>query len=157
MSTTTMHSPAEQTLQDSMSRLEAALLAPVVSGELKSWTQSVAEALDAFGPNWVQYVKAVLHPQYTEIAKTDNDLLGRVEQMIQEDHQLVEEFNELQSRVDELAKRADEVQKHESKAAEDREQVERAGIALVVRIKKQQAAAATWMYEAQYRERGAGD
>jgi hypothetical protein len=155
--TTAILSPAEQTLQDSMAKLESALLAPVVSGELKSWTESVAEALNAFGPNWVQYVKTVLHPQYMEIAKTDNDLLGRVEQMIQEDQQLVTEFNELQARVDDLAKRADRVQKHESKAAEDREQVERAGIALVVRIKKQQAATATWMYEAQYRERGAGD
>lgn len=150
-------SPAEQTLQDSMAKLESALLAPVVSGELKSWTESVAEALDAFGPNWVQYVKSVLHPQYMEIAKTDNDLLGRVEQMIQEDQQLVAEFNELQTRVGELSKRAEQVDKHESKAADDREKVEQAGMALVVRIKKQQAAAATWMYEAQYRERGAGD
>jgi methyl-accepting chemotaxis protein len=156
MATSTV-APAEQNLQHSMSQLEAALLAPVVSGELKSWTQSVLEALNSFGPLWLQYVKTVLHPQYNEIAKTDNDLLRRVEQMIQEDQQLVTEFNELQQRVEELVKRADEVQKHESKAAEDRENVEQTGIALIVRIKKQQSAAATWMYEAQYRERGAGD
>jgi hypothetical protein len=77
--------------------------------------------------------------------------------MIQEDQQLVAEFNELQSRLAEFAKRAEAVKKHESKAAEEREQIEQAGMALVVRIKKQQSAAATWMYEAQYRERGAGD
>lgn len=155
--TTTTLAPAEQKLQHGMSLLEGALLAPVVSGELTSWTHAVLEALNSFGPLWVQYVKTVLHPQYNEIAKTDNDLLRRVEQMIQEDQQLVAEFNDLQQRVEDLAKRAAEVQKHESKLAEDREKVEQAGIALVVRIKKQQSAAATWLYEAQYRERGAGD
>src|SRR6478672_2288981 len=140
MAATTL-APAEQKLQPAMSQLEAALLAPVVSGQLTSWTHAVLEALNAFGPSWVDFVKTVLHPQYNEIAKTDNDLLRRVEQMIQEDQQLVAEFNQLQKRVEDFAKRADEVKKHESKAAEDREKVEQAGIALIVRIKKQQSAA----------------
>jgi len=149
--------PVEQSMQESMSRLEAALLAPPVSGELKNWTAEAIEALQTFGPAWIAYVKEVLHPQYTEIAKSDNDLLRRVEQMLQEDKQLVTDLNDLQSRFHEFAKRAEVADKHESKIAENREALEQAGIALLVRIKKQQSAAATWLYEAQYRERGAGD
>ncbi len=37
------------------------------------------------------------------------------------------------------------------------QQVEVTGIALVLSIKKQQAAAATWLSEAHFRDRGVGD
>jgi len=149
--------PQEQSLQDSMLRLESALLAPVVSGELKSWTASVGEALRAFGPDWVAYVKSVLHSQYSRIAKTDANLLSRVDQMIQEDRQLLTDFGQFESCVSDLARRAEQVQKDESKAADDRTRVEKTGIDLIVRIKKQQAAAATWLNEANYRDLGTGD
>jgi len=157
MSTTTTLAPAEQALHDSMAHLESALLTPVVSGELESWTQTVAESLKAFGPTWVNYVKSVLHPQYAQIAKVDPDLLPRVDQLVQEDRQLVADFTEFESRVAALASRAAQVRKHESKVADDQEGVEQAGLALILRIKKQQAVAATWLHEANYRDRGVGD
>lgn len=149
--------PQEKSLQDSMLRLEAALLAPVVSGELKQWTEVVAEALEAFGSQWVDFVNTVLHQQYAQIAKTDPNLLSRVDQMIKEDRQLLADFGNFKTSVDDLAVRADQVQKNEGKAAEDRSQVEKDGMDLILRIKKQQAAATTWLNEANYRDLGTGD
>ena len=149
--------PQEKSLQDSMLRLEAALLAPVVSGELKQWTEGVAESLQAFGSKWVDFVNLVLHQQYVHIAKTDPNLLSRVEQMIQEDRQLLADFGHFETSVDDLAVRARQVQKNEGKAADDRGQVEKDGMDLILRIKKQQAAATTWLNEANYRDLGTGD
>jgi len=157
--TTTLQTqaPLEHSLQDSMLRLESALLAPAVSGELKSWTATVGEELRAFGPDWMAYVKSVLHPQYSRIAKTDPNLLSRVDQMIQEDRQLLTDFGQFESCVSNLAGRAEQVQKDESKAADDRARVEKTGIDLILRIKKQQAAVTTWLNEANYRDLGTGD
>lgn len=149
--------PQERSLQDAMLRLEAALLAPVVSGELKQWTEAVAESSQAFGSRWIAFVNSVLHQQYVQIAKTDPNLLPRVDQMIQEDRHLLADFGQFQSSVDDLAVRADQVRKNEGKAAEERSRVEKDGIDLILRIKKQQAAATTWFNEANYRDLGTGD
>ena len=154
---TKTQSPQEQALQDSMLRLESALLAPVVSGELKTWSEGTAESLSEFGPAWIEYVNRVLHPQYTQIAKTDPDLLSRVDRMIQEDRQLLADFSQFESSVSDLVRRARQVQQNEGKAADDRIQVEKTGIDLILRIKKQQAATATWLNEANYRDLGVGD
>lgn len=149
--------PQEKSLQDSMLRLEAALLAPVVSGELKQWTEAVAESLQAFGPKWADFVNTILHQQYVHIAKTDANLLSRVDQMIQEDRQLLADFGHFETSVNDLAARARQAEKNEGKVADDRLQVEKDGMDLILRIKKQQAAATTWLNEANYRDLGTGD
>jgi len=77
--------------------------------------------------------------------------------MIQEDRQLLADFGHFETRVDDLAVRAGQVQKNEGKAADDRSQVENDGMDLILRIKKQQAAATTWLNEANYRDLGTGD
>jgi hypothetical protein len=148
--------PTTQTLEESMLRLELALLSPVVSGELTSWVETVQEALAEFGPSWVAYVKSVLHPQYSEIAKTDPDLLPRVDQLIEEDLQLVADLASLSVCVIEFSKQAELVEKNETKAEEGRKHVERSGLDLIERIKRQQATASTWGHEANYRDRGVG-
>ena len=149
--------PQEKSLQDSMLRLEAALLAPVVSGELKQWIEVVTESLKTFGSKWVEFVNSVLHQQYAQIAKTDANLLSRVDQMVQEDRQLVADFTLFEQSVNDLADRGRQVQKNEGKVADDRLQVEKDGMDLILRIKKQQAAATTWLNEANYRDLGTGD
>ena len=149
--------PQEKSLQESMLRLETALLAPVVSGELQQWTEGVAESLEAFGPKWVEFVNSVLHQQYVQIAKTDPNLLSRVEQMIQEDRQLLVDFANFETSVNKLQVRAREAQKNEGKVADERLQVEKAGRDLIFLINKQQATATTWFNEANYRDLGTGD
>jgi hypothetical protein len=156
-STITKPLPQEKSLQDSMLRLEAAILAPVVSGELKQWAEVVAESLQTFGATWVEFVNSVLHQQYVQIAKTDPDLLSRVDQMIQADRNMLADFGNFKTKVDDLAVRARQAQKNEAKLTEDRTQVEKEGMDLIIRIKKQQAAATTWLNEANYRDLGTGD
>jgi hypothetical protein len=69
----------------------------------------------------------------------------------------LEEVAKFHEDLHELEQRAKRVGKHESKLEEHRERIENEGIALIVRIKKQMAAADTWLAESLYRDRGVGD
>jgi hypothetical protein len=149
--------PVEHALQETMRRFEAALLTPVVGGELKAWITGVREAAATFGLDWTRYLRSVLHMQYDEIAKADPELLHQVDQMVAADEQLLEDYAQFHESLQELAARANKVASHESRLDDSREELERSGIDLVVRIKRQQAAATTWLSEAHYRDRGVAD
>ncbi len=149
-----LESASDHEMHQSMQHLEKALLSPVVSGELTEWVETVAQALREFGPAWVENIKNVVRPQYKQIARTDEDLLPRVEQMIQEEHQLQEDLVEFENMLSDLATRAEDVDNDELKAMNHKTRVERDGVALLIRIKKQEAAASTWLQEALYRDRG---
>lgn len=147
----------EESLKEAMGKLETALLSPVLSGELESWVQTVQQSARGLDQQLQPYINTVLHAQYKEIAKSDQELLSRVEQMVEEDQQLVAEYQLFLSDLDDLARRVPEVKKHESKVAEQRELLSERGVALIIRIRKLQAAAATWLNEACYRDRGPVD
>jgi hypothetical protein len=155
--TTATPPPQETALQESMLRLEAALLSPVVSGELRQWIEAVDESLASFGSKWVEFVNTVLHKQYAQIAKTDTNLLSRVDQMVEEDRHLLADLRHFEKSVKDLAVRARQVEKNEVKVADERLQVEKNGIELILRVKKQQSSATTWLNEDNYRDLGSGD
>jgi hypothetical protein len=155
--TMTTISPVEHALQETMHRFESALLTPVIGGELKAWITGVREAAATFGLDWTRYLRSVLHVQYDEISKVDPELLSQVDQMVQADELLLEDYARFHELLQELAARAARVASHESRLEESRHELERAGIDLVVRIKKQQTAASTWLSEAHYRDRGVAD
>ena len=157
MNETKQETTQEGELKEAMARLETALLSPVLSGELESWVQTVEQSARALDQRLQPYINTVLHAQYKEIAKSDQELLSRVEQMVAEDQQLVAEYQLFLSDLDDLARRVPEVKKHESKVAEQRELVSEQGEALIIRIRKLQVAAATWLNEACYRDRGPVD
>jgi predicted DNA binding CopG/RHH family protein len=146
----------EQTLQDTIAKLETALLAPVVSGELLNWVRNVEQAATTFAMDFATYVRTVLHVQYAEIANNDPELLPQVEKLIEADQQLLQDLACFHEELHALRQRAAQVEKHESKVADHRQRVEEAGLSLILRIKKQQAAAGTWLAEALYRDRGVG-
>ena len=148
---------AASELNEALTRLETALLAPVVSGELESWAKTVQEGTSALSQCLPSYLNAVLHPQYAEIAKSDSELLTRVQQLIAEDQNLILEQDKFEKRVNDFAKRASQIKKDESQTTNERTKVEQEGIALVLRIKRQRAAADTWLGEANYRDRGPVD
>ena len=149
------HAAAE--LNDALTKLESALLAPVVSGELESWARTVQEATSGLSRCLPGYLNAVLHPQYAEIAKSDSELLTRVQQLIAEDQNLILEQDRFEKRVNDFVKRASQIKKDESQTTTERGKLEQEGIALVLRIKRQRAAADTWLAEANYRDRGPVD
>ena len=82
----------EPVVNEAMTKLETALLTPLVSGELESWVQDVRAAGVELGPALREFLETVLHAQYVQIAKTDEELLSRVEQMIEEDKNLLGEY-----------------------------------------------------------------
>jgi hypothetical protein len=137
--------------------VETALLTPVVSGELESWARSVQEATEGLSQRLPAYLKSVLHPQYAEIAKSDPELLTRVEQLVAEDQNVMLEQGAFRKRATEFAGRASQIKKDEVQVASERTKLEQEGIALVLRIKRQRAAADTWLAEANYRDRGPVD
>jgi hypothetical protein len=144
-------------LNDALARLETALLAPVVSGELESWARTVQESTAVLSQRLPNFLHSVLHPQYADIAKTDGELLARVQQLIAEDQNLILEQHAFEQRASDFVKRASLIKKDEAQAAGERTKLEQEGIALVLRIKRQRAAADTWLTEANYRDRGPVD
>jgi exonuclease VII large subunit len=147
----------EQALDETLGKLEKALLAPVVSGELKSWVTNVRQAAATFAVDWTRYLHSVLHLQYQEIAQTDPELLSEVEKMIQTDQQLLEKFARFHEELQTLEKNAEKVEWQENKLTGEQKRIEETGISLILQIKKQRAAAETWLSESLYRDRGVKD
>jgi hypothetical protein len=147
----------EQTLTDTMANVEAALLAPVVSGEMQGWILAVQQAAATFAMDWTTHLRTVLHVQYEQIANTDLELSACVEKMIQTDDKLLEELACFHEKLHDLQQAAAHVDWQESKLAAQQKNIEQIGIGLILRIKKQQSAAATWLAESVYRDRGVGD
>ena len=144
-------------LNDTLAKLETALLTPVVSGELESWARTAEGATNSLGRCLPEYLKSVLHRQYAEIARTDPELLSRVQQLIEQDRLVMIELDALRLRVAEMVKQAKEVSKDEVRLAAERSKVEQDGIALILKVKRQRAAADTWLAEAAYRDHGLVD
>ncbi len=150
-------SAPEQTLQDTMTRLETALLAPVVSGEMPAWIRNVEEAATTFAVDWARQVHSIQHVQYREIAHSDPELLPEVEKMIATDDELLASLARFHEELHAFRQQAEKIGWQETKLAGRRQQLEEAGTQLILHIKKQQAAAGTWLTEALYRDRGTVD
>jgi hypothetical protein len=159
MNSSQMIDPAQSAteLNDALAHLETALITPLVSGELESWTRAAQEAVDKLSATLPAYLKNVLHPQYAEIARSDPELLPRVEQLIAEDHNLVLDQDAYRTRFGEFVKRATPIKKDEAQVSSERQKLEQDGLDLILRIKRQRTAADTWLAEANYRDRGAVD
>jgi hypothetical protein len=147
----------EETLTTTLGKLEKRLLAPPVPGELAQWTHTVQEAAATLAVELTSYLRTVLHVQYGEIAKTDPEMSRQVEKLLCGDRQLLAQLTQFHELLHSLAVSAEHVNKDEGKLASLQQQVEATGIALVLSIKKQQAAAATWLSEAHFRDRGVAD
>jgi len=143
-----------ENLAATLTKLETALLSPVVAGELSTWAHTVQEAAATLAVDLASYLRTVLHVQYAEIAQTDPEMSSHVEKLIRSDQQLFEQLTHFHEELHALAEAAAHVKKNEGKLAEQRQRVEETGIALVLNIKKQQAAATTWLAEAHFRDRG---
>ena len=144
-------------LNTALAALETALLTPVVSGEMEAWARTAQQAATELDRRLPPYLRSVLHPQYAEIARSDAELLPRVEQLIAEDQNLLLEQSAFCDRINTFALRAAQVKRDEAQVAAERDGLEEEGIGLIVRIKKQRAAADTWLAEANYRDRGPVD
>ena len=134
------HTKCETDLKGAIDKLETALLTPALSGEVVAWITQVQDSADDLDELLLPCLER-LHSDFTEIAKADNELLSRVEQMI-EDHFQAGSFLEFSD---------------EAKINDERIKVEQQGTKLLTELKRLQAAASTWLQEAVYRDRGPVD
>jgi hypothetical protein len=155
--TTTCTLTLEQKLAETMSKLETALLSPVIAGEFSQWVHAVQESAATLTVDLTSLLHTVLHVQYKEIAKTDLEMATQVEKLIAGDKLLLEQLTRFHEDLHALAAAAEIVERDELKLDGLRERVEEKGVTLILAIKKQQAAANTWLSEAHFRDRGVKD
>ena len=70
---------------------------------------------------------------------------------------MILEQEAFRTRMNDCCERASQIKKDEAQVTNERTKLEQEGIALVLRIKRQRAAADTWLTEANYRDRGPVD
>lgn len=146
----------EGELKAAIDKMETALLTPVLAGELVSWITQVQDSADDID-ELLQPCLERIHSDFTEIAKSDNELLSRVEQMVGDEKELLKLHEEFRRDLQLLATKAPKVNSDEAKVADERLKVEQQGTHLLTELKRLQAKASTWLQEAVYRDRGPVD
>lgn len=146
----------ETDLKAVIDKLETALLTPALAGEVVMWITQVQDSADDLDELLLPCMER-LHSDFTEIAKADNELLSRVEQMIAGEKELLQMHEEFRRTLQMLATKAPTVFSDEAKVNEERIKMEQQGTKLLTELKRLQAAASTWLQEAVYRDRGPVD
>lgn len=149
-------SPAEAKLADTLSSLEQALISPLVAGDIGAWTKNVQQQAATLSVDFAIFVRTVLHVQYAEIARNAPELSKQLEKLTEGDSLILEEvarFLEQLHRFSTAIESADP-QKRETKLEPHRQKVVDLGVALVLSIRKHQAASNTWFDESQMRDIG---
>jgi hypothetical protein len=152
---TTTH--CEQELKTSMERFEECIVTPVMSGELVSWVDEAQAAWGDFVAQVRQHVGELHRRQYGEISKEDPELLPRTETLQTEDEAIEEDAEEFGRLIHRFAEHAPKFEPDEEKITKHMKGLVDAGIALVTRVRKQEAAVQTWFVEAFTRDRGVAD
>jgi hypothetical protein len=150
------HTKCETDLKGAIDKLETALLTPALSGEVVAWITQVQDSADDLDELLLPCMER-LHSDFTEIAKADNELLSRVEQMIAGEKDLLQMHEEFRRNLHMLATKAPTVFSDEAKVNDERIKVEQQGTKLLTELKRLQAAASTWLQEAVFRDRGPVD
>ncbi|HEX5104771.1 MAG TPA: hypothetical protein VFV87_13210 [Pirellulaceae bacterium] len=148
---------SEKILSETLARLETALLTPVIAGEFSGWVHSVQQASATLAVDLTSCLHTILHVRYREIVEADPEQSANVEKLMVGDEQLLEQLTRFHERLYALGNAAEHVDKNEGKLEQQRHKVEEEGIALILHVKKQQAASSTWLEEAFYRDRGVAD
>ena len=104
-----------QTLQDTIGRLEEALLTPPIAGDMPGWIRNVEQAAATLTVDWTRHLHSVQHPQYRETAQTDSEQLPRVEKLIAAEEALLQELTRFHEELHSLAEQAEAVGWHEGK------------------------------------------
>jgi hypothetical protein len=154
MSTATL---TDRVLQETLGKLEAALLTPPIAGEMGNWVREVKQAAATLGTDWTREQHCILNPQYEQISQTDPEMLSQVQHLTEADKSLSEELAHFHEQLHALEEATSHVDWQETKLAAQQKRVEEAGLHLVLHMKKQQATAGSLLTEAVYRDRGVKD
>jgi len=141
-------------LSATLEKFETALLSPVISGELVEWIAAANEAMQELCRSMRRQFVAIHQKEFAEIARQDPELSNCVQQLQNEDATIAHELQHAQQRLTSLAELAEMAEPDELRVETLREQVVEQCVELVLHIRKQEAAAATWLTEAFQRDRG---
>jgi hypothetical protein len=144
-------------LLTSLTALEAALLTPVVAGELENWVAAVQRAAHEMAPVLYRQLDSVHCEQFSVIARDGDHLLKRVEDLREEDTRIRENVEPFLSRIGSLDGRAERVGSDEARVRDHLQELIDQGVALIVQIRKQETSLQTWLSEALNRDTGVGD
>jgi len=135
---------------------ELALDTPLVSGELLDWADVVCARWDELVSAWDERAEAH-QAQYQEMMEVDQEIFRHVEQLRDEDGALAKEIETLGVDLGRLCRKAPLAERDHLRTEGTRQAVIEQGIALAVRIRKQEVAVKTWFMEAFNRDRGPVD
>ncbi len=135
---------------------ETALLTPITSGDLADWVMKMHSAWHITGDEL--HLEGRLHEQqFDEIANQDPELLFRVEQLRSEEAELRKLCEHIGKAISRLADHCQQLEPDEERARRPTQQIIDDGLALVLRVKRQNIAVQTWYNEAFNRDRGPVD
>ncbi|HEY4233178.1 MAG TPA: hypothetical protein VGM76_07115 [Lacipirellulaceae bacterium] len=144
-------------LQSSLTELEASLTAPVVPGELPDWIKRVDEVWCHASEQIHHHTTEFHERQYQEIAAQDPELLNCIEHLQLEDQAIDEQRDGVGRTVARVTHHAPSSEPDEQKLRQQTDRLKTDGIALVNRVRTQEAALQTWFIEAFNRDRGVVD
>jgi hypothetical protein len=134
--------------------LEQRLETPVVPGELVSWSEEAAAAVEAAGKLLRDHLDNHHPRQFQEILRQDKGLATRVEQLQQNDVELLQHLTEVRRIAGELRASSGRVEPDERLAADAHAALVEKGLQWVIAARTQEAAISTWYVEAFDRDRG---
>jgi hypothetical protein len=154
---TPAHSTPDLELKAALERFETCLLSPILAGELIEWVGETQKSWCDAAAHFREHASE-LHPrQFKQISKEDPELLPRTEKLQAEDADIEEDVEELDRALRRFAEHAPKFEPDEEKIGRHAQKVIDDGVALVTRIRKQEAAVQTWFIESFNRDRGVAD
>lgn len=143
-------------LTESLQSFETNLVTPVVPGELATWIAAVRASCEHVGEA-LRAEQTAHKSMFDEMRKQDPELLPRVEDLRQEDEEIRGVFDSLLRKISALARLPAEQVENRPAGDEQISHVSEQGLALIRRVRTQEAAVSTWHMEAFQRDRGLGD
>ncbi|HRA87352.1 MAG TPA: hypothetical protein PK992_04765 [Planctomycetaceae bacterium] len=147
----------ETALLAALSAFERALEEPLIPGELQSWCVFAREGCSDAVSSLEKCIPTRHAQLLNEIDGQALELSARVEQLRAADSELLVMARELQVDADRLGVDAELSTSQESKIGFEVQSFIDAGLAWIIRTRKQEAALTAWFQEAFNRDRGTGD
>jgi hypothetical protein len=144
-------------LKDSLAKLEANLEAPVVPGELVTWSGNVCDAAAEVQQLYPQVVQQLHEPEFAAIEEQDLGLEPRVQHLRAGDRQVIDQFASFKALADGFAQQVAAVEPDEARLRAKTSELIQRGIEVIVHARMQEAETTTWLVEAYERDRGTVD
>ncbi len=148
---------SDTTWKQEIESLETALATPLIPGELTDWIQTVKQFWEIASQTIHKRASELHSWQLQQIGSQDPSLLSQVERLQREGEALLREADEFGRLLDHTAHHATKLERDGTRTNDFLEKLADRGLALIIRVRKQEVALETWFVEAFNRDRGAVD